>query len=283
MSIVNEPFLVNPPKKKRKHKLFAGLGSMHRPLVFGPKGGPWKRSHRSKRKLATLQNPFGESLMIAGANPKRRKRHNVKRRKHAFSGLRMFGNPTHRKRTRSHRRNPAMALGNIGRITGLNKITGNMGNIVTGGIALIATPVIARMTGFDKQPWQKYGMQTVVVLGGSALLGMFGPTRRYSGAWVIGGAAGIAAELLRQYVIPMIPGMQAFRGYDNYEPGYPAFGPGYVPLNSLSGVGSVGELGYDTLGAFPDSGSYAGDGFGAFPDAGSAYTPFTPEEGTSVY
>lgn len=280
MSIVHEQFLTNPPKKRVRHKRAAG--SMHRPLVFGPAGGPWSRSHgpRSKKHRAKLMNPFGESLMIAGANPKRRKRHGAKRRKHAFSGLKMFGNPRHqRTHRRTHRRNPAMALGNIGRITGLNKITGNMGNIVTGGIALIATPVIARMTGFDKAPWQKYGMQTVVVLGGSALLGMFGPTRKYSGAWVVGGAAGIAAELLRQYVIPMIPGMSAFKGFDSYEPGYPAFGPGYVPLNSLSGVG---EIGYDTIGAFPDYG-YAGDGLGAFPDAESAYTPFTPAEGTSVY
>lgn len=270
MSIVHENFLTNPPKR-RKHKSVAGFGGMHRPLVFGPKGGPWKRSHRSKRKLAKLLNPFGEGLMIAGANPKHRRRHaNAKRRRHN----------AHQKMRRHHRSNPALALGNFGRITGLNQITGNLGNILVGGAALIATPVLANMTGLaGGAPWRKYGIQTVVVLGGGFLLGTLGPTRKYSGAWVIGGAAGIAAELLRQYVIPMIPGMSAFKGYDDYTPGYPAFGPGYVPLESLGGYGG---LGYEQLGAFPGS-QFQGDGFGAFPDASGAVTPFIPGEGTSVY
>ncbi len=290
MSIINEPFLVNPPKGRRKLK----HPDQHRPLLFGEAAGPWRRSHKTKRKLAKLVNPFGGSLMIAGLNPRRKhkKRSHKKHRKMHLGALSLFGGHSgmaakHNKHRRHHRRNPALALGGFGKVTGLDKITSNMGNILTGGLSLIVTPVIPRLTGFDKQPWQKYGMELVSVLGGSFVLGMFGPTKRYSGAWVVGGAAGMAAELIRQYVIPMIPGMSAFKGYDgldNYVPGYPAFGPGYVPLQSLSGVG---ELGYDTLGAFPGS-SYegygeGGDSFGAFPDEGSAYTPFIPEEGTSVY
>lgn len=289
MSIVNEPFLVNPPGRKKKS---AGSMDSHRALVFGPKGGPWHRSHKSKRKLAKLVNPFGGSLMIAGLNPRRRHGKKKHSRKHAgmhmgthLGALSLFGrgHKRHNKHRRHHRRNPALSLGGFGRTIGLNKITGNVGNIVVGGVALVMTPVLANMTGLTGgAAWRKYGVETAVVLGGSALLGLMGPTRKYSGAWVIGGAAGIAAELLRQYVIPLIPGMSAFKGYDNYTPGYPAFGPGYVPLESLSGYDG---LGYDTLGAFPGQGyqGIEGDGFGAFPGEEAAYTPFIPEEGTSVY
>lgn len=280
---MQEDFLVNPPKKRRKAKkaksAFGGLGGAHRPLVFGPKGGPWKRSHRSKRKLATLQNPFGESLMIAGLNPKRRKRYGVKHRKTSFASLFGRHNPGRRRHYGRRRHNPTMA---ITRTIGLDKITGNLPQIFAGAVALIAVPAIPRMTGFDNTPLRKYGMETAAVLGGGAVLGFFSQTRKFSGAWVIGGSAGILADLIRQYLIPMIPGLSAFKDFGTYQPGLPAFGPGYQPYS---------DYGYEPLQGTDDSGLGAfpmGDsGLGAFPGDGGAYdmtgTPFIPVEGTSVY
>lgn len=300
---VNENFLVNPPKKRRRakkaaRKLFGGLGGAHRPLVFGPKGGPWKRSHRSKRRLAKLENPFGESLMIAGLNPRRRHR-NKKHRKTGFA--RLFGRhnmPKHRRRTGARRRhNPAISLGAFGRMTGLDQISGNMPTLAGGVLGTLFVNNMPGAIGFDRTPFQKYGVQLVSTLGGAAILRQFKWTKNLSGGFIIGGALLMFLELYKEYISPMIPvfpgsglikPLRGYEGFENYTPGLPAFGPGYTPYadygagyETLPGYAGIDDSG---LGAFPIGGD---SGFGAFPGDGGAYdmtdTPFTPAEGTSVY
>jgi hypothetical protein len=303
MSTVKEDFLINPPKRKRRAKAkaeraFGGLGGAHRPLVFGPKGGPWKRSHRSKRKLATLQNPFGESLMIAGLNPKRRKRHNPKHRK-TMGFARLFDrhNAPGRRRHYGARRkhNPAGVLAPLERMAGFDFPT--LGQFAGFGVGAVVTASVPRMVNMTGTPFKKYGVEFATVIGGGFALNMipFSPKvpalKGFAGGFVTGGFGWIAAELVRDFVLPNLPfGWGArFKDFGTYQPGLPAFGPGYQGYEGYEGLESyeplngLSQLNDSGLGAFPIGDS----GFGAFPGDGGAYdmtgTPFTPGEGTSVY
>lgn len=296
--IVNEPFLINPPKKKRRvKKLFrrggggdsiGSLGKMHRPLVFGPPSGPWRRSHRSKRRLAKLINPIGESLMIAGANPHRRK-HRNKKRSHSKTMPHLFGrmpNPFSRHRSKRRRYNPmAGVLQPINKMIGYN--LPSLGNLVGAGTGVILTAATPRLAGMADTPWKKYGVELATVLGGGFVFNMI-PSKvkvlkGFTTGYIYGGFAWIVAELARQYVLPHIPGMSSFQGVDNYTPSLPAFGPGYH--------GYEGELAYEPLqgdmGAMPLNDAGLGEsGFGAFPELDGGYetsTPFIPAEGATAY
>lgn len=241
---MQEPFLINPPK----------------------------RHHRRNRVRKHHRNPFGESLMIAGANPFRggHRRHRGLFGRNSFfghagahskatkKGDRKFKRNARRKHY--YRRNPASMVQNI---IGYDFL-GNLPMLATGAASLIATTGMPGFLNMQNVAWKKYGIEAATIIGGGFAIRKFAKSSKHSTAWIIGGSAAILAELIRTYVLPMIPGMAAFKGFD-YAVGTPAYGPGY------SGVGDYRIAG-DAMGAFPDT------GFGAFPDSQVGYSYEHPEQ-----
>lgn len=266
---MKEPFLINPPRRRYSYN----------------------RVRRHK-------NPFGESLMIAGLNPFRGRArarglfrsnepawfgHSKAHAKAARKGWRKnryrrnepawFGHSkAHAKAARKgwrrnrYRRNPAGVMAPVERMIGYDLPT--FGNLTGAGTGIILTASMPRMTNMTATAFQRYGVEIATVLGGGFLVGMLpSPKMRtmkgFGAGYIVGGIGWIAAEFIREFILPMIPGMPAgLKGYGDYAVGTPAFAPGYV---------STGEMGdYKILG---DVGAFPPTGFGAFPgvDVGYGY------------
>jgi hypothetical protein len=222
-----ENFLVNPPKKHRKAK----------------------RRHAKKR-----HNPIGESLMIAGLNPfrKRHMRHNS-----------WFGHSkqhsTAAKKGRKHRKakhNPAIAMSTKG-ILGFDplKEATFFSSAFGGAIVTTAAPrLIGPMIKFGTTGWQKYATEVLTVIASGLILRSFKATKGdISEGFVTGGWIAVGVEALREYILPMIPGVSKLAGLEDYRVGEPAFGPGYTALADYRVMGDVGAFPETShLGAFPD-------------------------------
>ena len=131
----------------------------------------------SSRKRSFNTNPFGEEVMIVGANPKRRKINRKSRSKmrhnplFGLSGLnprrRRFGSifKTNPKKRRSIRRNPV----NVGAIAG--NVTSALPLVATGVVGAVAAntaPKLLKTTGY-----MSYGVQAAVIAGGSFVVGKY--------------------------------------------------------------------------------------------------------------
>ena len=244
--MATESFLVNPYRSKRRRSLrmFGNaprkakrkakrrgraklhMGPRHRPVLYGS-GNLWSRSVYSKSKARKIRlnprkhrklsrNPIG-SLMIAGANPRRR--HSMRR----------------------FRRNPL-------RVAGFDFFR-NIPMIAAGAASVIATAAIPDYFGMTgKGPMYKYGSQIGVVAGGGYVISKFLKKPSAAYAWMLAGSAVILADLLRQYVIgSWLPSVS----------GYTAFPSPYVPQSvtdysdaSDYGVGAFPSP-YEGVGAYP--------------------------------
>lgn len=228
---MKENFLVNPPKHKRSSK---------------------KRRHAKRR-----HNPIGESLMIAGLNPFRR--HKARRNDPTW-----FGHRKGHRKAAKRRFNPAKALSVKG-ILGFNPLSTdiNLYTTVGSGILVAATPrLIGPMINWGKSGWQKYVVEAAATLGGAFLL-TFTPAKKiHATSWAVGGSIAILGEILKEYILPIIPGGSALKGYEDYTVGTPAYGPGYSSVQGLEDYKVLGDTG--DFGAFPDT------HLGAFPDISSS-------------
>lgn len=195
-------------RTRRSRKVKVSVG--RRVAKHGVRSVRINRPRRRKRR-----NP---ALMVAGANPRRRR----------------YGRRT--------RRNPL-------RVAGFDFFR-NMPMIAAGAAAVIATAVMPdylKLT--DKGPLYKYGAQIGTVIGGGFLIKKFLKKPAASYAWMLAGSAVILADLLRQYVIgSWLPSVS----------GYTAFPSPYTPqiVTDYSAASDYGSMGafpspYEGVGAYP--------------------------------
>lgn len=246
--MAREAFLINPVRRKRKKTKSSLFGSLFKnpkrrtkrnalpgPLLsrmireYGPRTGMKKAWEEYRR--GTRRNPFGEEVMIVGANPKRkRKRRNAwfdntaGHRTAALKGWRkrrggrrkLAANPRRRRavaryrdnprrarvrryssnRIRRYRRNPA-AVATMGGIS-LNRPMSLLMPIGIGLAARIATqraPIFLGMVA----PLPRYGVQVAVAVGGGILLNRFvGKTNAM--VWTIVSGVTILESILNEFV-----------------------------------------------------------------------------------
>jgi len=195
--MTTESFLINPPKRKRKRKAAAprkrrvtkrstrakatksrrrkGIGregSKHRPVVV-TRGGKWVTSRKGRLTRPGVRvNPFGEELMLMGANPRR-------------------------KRIRRYRRNPAILRG-LPRLGGVD-----LGNVIplaiTGGASVVATSVAPGMARVSSK-YARYGVQAAVGIGGAVVLNRT-LKGQHGTIWAVTSFAMIVSDVLQQHVL----------------------------------------------------------------------------------
>lgn len=265
---MEEPFLVNPAKKKgrkrkvgrpksrrvaapRKKRKALPRGKRHRPVVYGS-GKVWTRSSssRSKRRGISL-NPY----LITAGNPPKRKRSRSRKR---------------------YRRNPAGGQN----ILGLKAFQRNIPYFITGGVSAITTTMAPAMMsrvapGISSQfPIAfRLGSQVAVAGVGAFAMNMMIPRNKMHGTvWMIVSGATIAADLIREFVLPQL----GLSDYDemNYVSDY-EINDNDADLLEEEAYDEIGDNGdndgmnvnegYEELNAFPDT-------LSAFPTELSAYT-----------
>jgi len=189
----------------------------HRPVTYMTRRGTWKRSPLATGKR--LENPFGEEVMIVGANPRRRK---VRRKRTGVSKRRrtyrrnplslMDLNPRRRSvvrsRRRSYRRNPARS-GAIA-ISARRPMSLLMPAIAgTGGY--FAADYIPAAIGMSASPLTRIGVKAGVAFGGGMLVSKFIGSKNGT-AFAIGAGINVINDVLRTYVFggTAITGMGAF-------------------------------------------------------------------------
>jgi hypothetical protein len=132
---------------------------------------------------------------------------------------------------------------------------------ITGGLSAITGAVVPGMLGVSGT-WMKYGVQTVVAIGGGMVVERVAG-KEHGQAWMIVGVAMVGYSLLKDYVLmPYFP--QFAVGLGGYQDYYPT--SGYSERDEVS----------QQVGAFPQLNAYPGVGafeneVGAYPYDGSAY------------
>lgn len=166
------------------------------------KGGDIKMARRRKHsifggfKRRMRHNPFGEELVIAGLNPRRRY---GKHRKSRAKG-----------RRRGYRRNPvSSALGKP-----LQMVTSNLPYMITGGISALATVAVPKLLKFT-DPLPYYGAQAATAVGGGIVAGMVAG-KQHGMVWTVVGGSVILADVLKNYVLKGL-GLSGYIGDDEYE------------------------------------------------------------------
>lgn len=176
----------------------------HRPVVYsGIHKGQYTRSPYSRSPQI---NPFGEEVMIVGANPKRRKRRTrrrvlranpVRRHRRSYSMKRRANPVTHRKRyTRRHhyRRNPATAM-TISYRRPMSLIMPALAG--TGGF--FAADYIPAAIGMSASPLTRIGIKAGVAFGGGMVVSKFMGSKSGS-AFAIGAGINMLNDVLRTYI-----------------------------------------------------------------------------------
>jgi len=224
--MAQEPFLTNPPKRRRSNK---GM-KRHRILALESAGGGMFTSSRAKlvrkgikinpfltkRRKHHKRNPFGE-LMMVGANP--------------FRGGDIMARKHHRKSSRRHKHNPARRhrryhSNPLGAMTALLPM---IAAGTAGAVAVRMIPKFVNLTGM-----MAYGVKAVVVVGGGWAVGRF-VNKSAGEGWIIGSAASMITEILKdvlqtpllqglgidmseeQGMITGYSGMGAYENLDDYE------------------------------------------------------------------
>lgn len=215
-SMAREPFLINPPirrrrsfsglRKRRKQSASAWLGSDSPSWMRHSRtSNSWKPSVKSRRRKA---NPFGEEVIIVGANPRRRRKSRSRSKKRNPIVLanprkrrsrKNYAMNPQRRSYRRHRRNPAES-GSL-----------SMGGIMKNPMAL-AIPILAAAAGLAAANilpstlsmttgWKKYGVQAAVAIGGAMLVKNLMKSNSAAMAWLAGvGGWVLYDNFLKQYV-----------------------------------------------------------------------------------
>lgn len=226
-----------------------------RGMGFSLSGG--SKSWEKFRKRKPIKNPFGEEVIVVGANPRRKRKKRVSRRRTSLvrylgnrgvrrrrsRGRRLLSNAPRRRRNlalnrrRRYRRNPARAMALGGGIS-LRRPTSLVVPIAVGLAARMATIRAPLMLGVVS-PLPKYGIQAGVALGGGLLLKrVLGNTNAM--VWAIVSGVTILENILNDFVFSRAVAVTA--------PG--AAGMGYY---EPEGVGAFPEEG---MGAYPYEGGY---------------------------
>ncbi len=202
-------------RRRRKHFSYA-KAKRHQVVVYRTSPKRWSRSPRSKSRRRGIKiNPY---MTVAGANPRHYRR---------------------------YRRNPA-------RMGGPFDLMKNMPYVFTGALSATAQAVVPPMMPATFQtPLMRFGVQAAVAVGGGMLVNQMVRDKTHGTVWMITGGAIILADVIKTYVLPMIPGLSDYTVSD-YE---------------VSGEGEA-----EMLEAFPTD-VFSGDvsEFSAFPNRAVAY------------
>jgi hypothetical protein len=220
--------------RKRLPAAYHAPGRKHRPVVYsGIRKGVFSRSPYSRSPQI---NPFGEEVMIVGANPKRRKRTRTRRRRSVNPIRRhrrsysMKSNPVRRRivrRRRGYRRNPATAIA----ISARRPMSLLMPALAgTGGF--FVADYIPVAIGMSASPLTRIGVKAGVAFGGGMLVTKFMGNKSGT-AFAIGAGINLINDVLRTYVFktaataglgaftrPSLRGMGAMSPYSNIRSPY---------------------------------------------------------------
>ncbi len=193
-------------------------GRKHRPVVYGGiKKGVYARSPYSHSPQI---NPFGEEVMIVGANPRRkrvrRKRIGVSKRRRSYkrNPLSLMGlNPRPRRRSvvrhrrRSYRRNPYSGAIAISARRPMSLLMPAIAG--TGGY--FAADYIPAVIGMSASPLTRIGVKAGVAFGGGMLVSKFMGNKSGT-AFAIGAGINVLNDVLRTYVFggTAVSGLGAF-------------------------------------------------------------------------
>lgn len=221
----------NPVKRRRKRRRNAWYDSSRRHSYAARKG--WRRRKRSYRRN------IGESLMIAGANPRPRRRY---ARRNTYT------------RKRYYRRNPAV----------FGKVQHALPLMVVGAASSIATTVAPTLTAsfLGTGAWQKYASQAVMAIGGGMVVDMVFKRKGYGTIWMIVGGSIIIADVVKEYVLKGMFGLSDF----GVPLAYQSFGEPEEQFEGGSSLAPAAEGSFAEAGAFPsgdrfsDLGAYVAPG-----------------------
>lgn len=227
--MAREPFLINPPRRRRvrarrrRNAWFESTATApYSPRHAAAAVRGWKRKgKKAKPRYAGWKrkaNPFGEEVIIMGANPRRRHRrrrtvNRVHRRRRSFrrsyglnprrkrrSYARRRYNPIRRRRShRRHRRNPAAAA-SIGSFS-LSRPSSLLMPIAVGIAAKIALDKIPAMLGttFSTGIMKHVGAAAIAV-GGSMLTSKF-LGKQAGNIFMLFAGTTVAWNLVNEYVL----------------------------------------------------------------------------------
>ena len=255
--MAREAFLINPPKRRKRKATSRKVTKAatrtrrklkaHRPVLYETGPNLWSRSATSRSRAAGVKiNPFGEEVMIVGANPRRKRRTSVKRRRRlsANAPKRARRRRTHKRnpmvaksrRRRSYRRNPAAA--SVGSISLMNPMSLIMPAAIGIGAKMAAErlPAMVNMTA----PLPKFGVQMAVAFGGGMLLSK-AVGKQNAQIWTLFAAVEAISGLLQTYVFKGLAGFSSQFDYPQIS------AAPYVPQIASSGMSAYPE----ELGAFP--------------------------------
>jgi len=196
----------------------------------------WRVKRTGRFGSHARRNPYGEEVMIVGANPRRRRK-----RIRRFSDN--FDNPRWRQvrsrvrsqvlRRRRFRDNPRRRTAGVPALS-FRRPMSLVVPIAVGTAAFVLTDRVPAMVGVTAT-WQKYGAKAAVGVGGSMLVGKFlGRTQGI--VWLLGSGINIATDLVKQFLLPRVSAPVA---------GYGAFPYAYD-------YGEPRGIGYEGYQAFPD-------------------------------
>ncbi len=218
----------------------------HRPVVYsGVKRGQYVRSPYSRSPQI---NPFGEEVMIVGANPKRRRRRTRRRRanepgrkrvsrrrgytmRSRLPAIRRRHNPVRHYRRR-YRRNPARS----GAVAiSFRRPMGLLMPAIAGTGGFFAADYIPAAIGMSDSPLTRIGIKVGIAYGGSMVVSKFmGAKSGY--AFAIGAGINMFNDILKTYIFKTgtvtgfgafaprgrVSGMGAMSPYSNVRSPYSA-------------------------------------------------------------
>lgn len=196
--------------------------------------------HRfTAKRVSVSKRKKGKGLSVVWANPRRKVSRRKHRRNPGGSLLIAGANP---RRRRHYRRNPALTIGGFDFLK-------NAPLILTGALSAASLVIVPNFLKLSStSPLVKYGVQAGVVVGGGYVTGKtLGSQYAYS--WMLAGSAVVLADILQNYVFgALLPG-----SINLTQAGFGAF-PSHYGLSAFPNSNPMPAQKYDTLDVYPSAG-----------------------------
>lgn len=250
-----EPFLINPPRRvlrrKRKPNPWKGQKAAHK--VASLKG--WKKRISKVKGTAissgyTLpRNPFGEEVIIVGANPKRRRIKRVKKR-NAWRGNTRKHSVAAKKGWRKKRRNPVSMNPRKNRKRSYKRnpfAIPKINNLVMPTLVVVSSAITTKhLPSLLKIESQipRIGVQAAVAFGVPMLAGKFlGPNKQL---WTAVSLGMILLDLVEDKIVGMLSGYGDFNSMTYNSPELLSAFPEEVDTGTLAAFPDEEMSGYPT-------------------------------------
>jgi len=208
--MAQEPFLINPPRKRRKRKSTAkstpkrksggtrkrkrrstlprtASAGKHRPVVYGT-GKSWSRSSYSRSKRRGVSVNPGLAI-VGGYNPMRGYR---RRRRNPMSVGSAVG---------TFQRTLPYAITGIASSVVTNMVPGFLGNFTS-------------QLGPTGAQWANYGIKSAVAVFGGPMIDRF-IGRGHGNVWTIVGITVVVSDMIRDFLPGIIPGLGGYADYSD--------------------------------------------------------------------